>query len=299
MHNIFIAAFVTTAASIAGSLLLLFAIRWAFPHPRFPRSDEAVSTVSLLIGTVYAVMLAFMLYTVWTQFQTAEATADREAQAMVNLHYLAGQLPEPHRSNIRRTSEAYVKLVVADEWDRMPKGEMSRVAFALLNKLWQASTAVEASTLSDRVLFDHILTELSAASESRRLRMLSLHRRLAPILWVVLVVGGVLTLATLCLLNMPSASMHALKVGSSAAFLCLMLFAVYQLDSPFGGSLRLPADAFRLAAGSFEQFDDAPRAASARPPGNSGAEGAGGRTAAAPRRAAVGLRATRHRDRGD
>src|SRR5207248_5837739 len=174
---------------------LLFLFRRCFPSGKYPRSSEAVSTFSQVVGTVYAVIMAFMLYTVWTQYQTAEANADREAQSSVNLYQLAGQLPEPDRSQIRKVASAYVHLVVNDEWKRMPSGHMSRVAYSLLNHLWSDATSVEAATVSDRVLFDHILTELSNLSEARRQRLLALQRRLASILWVVLVVGGILTVS--------------------------------------------------------------------------------------------------------
>ena len=81
--------------------------------------------------------------------------------------------------------------------------------------------------------------------------MLSLRRRLAPILWVVLVVGGLLTVGTLCLFNIESAPLHAAKVASAAALLSLMLFAIYQLQNPFGGGVRIEPEAFRAALERF------------------------------------------------
>src|SRR5207248_8679082 len=127
VNNVYVGASLATAVSVAAGLAMLFLFRRAFPAGRYPRSNEAVSTFSQVVGTVYALIMAFMLYTVWTQYQTAEANADREAQSSVNLYQLAGQLPEPDRSQIRKVSSAYVHLVVNDEWKRMPSGHMSRV----------------------------------------------------------------------------------------------------------------------------------------------------------------------------
>jgi hypothetical protein len=259
-------ALIATLVSVAAGLAMLLLFRRCFPARRFARSNEAVSTFSQVVGTVYAVIMAFMLYTVWTGYQTAAANADREAQSMVNLYQLAGQLPEPDRTLIRKVASAYVHLVVNDEWNRMPTGHMSRVAYALLNHLWSSSTAVEAATVSDRVLFDHVLTELSNLSEARRQRLLTLRRRLASILWVVLVVGGILTVSSLCLFNAERVGLLGFKVAGTSALIGLMLFAIYQLDAPFGGDIRVPPDSFQLAASAFDRMEEEPRPDRTAPP---------------------------------
>src|ERR1700739_89168 len=50
-----------------------------------------------ILGTTYAVILGFMLYAVWTDFDTATQNVEMEANSLTNLYRLADGLPEGSR----------------------------------------------------------------------------------------------------------------------------------------------------------------------------------------------------------
>ena len=54
--------------------------------------------VVAVIGTTYAVILAFTLSGVWTMFQPAQANEEQEANALVNVYRIAMQLQDCRRA---------------------------------------------------------------------------------------------------------------------------------------------------------------------------------------------------------
>ena len=64
------------------------------------------------------------------------------------------------------------------------------------------------------------------------------------ILWVVLILGGVITVGFTYLFGLESALVHLLMVAALAFTISLSLFTVAALDQPFQGDVRIHPDAF-------------------------------------------------------
>ena len=62
--------------------------------------------------------------------------------------------------------------------------------------------------------------------------------------WVVLVVGGVLTVAFTYLFGMESVRLHAVAVAGLTILISLILHAIGVLDYPFNSGVRVQPDAF-------------------------------------------------------
>src|SRR5271154_3198968 len=60
-----------------------------------------------MLGTTYAVILGFMLYTVWTNFGAADLNADLEASALRNVYRLAEGLPSTQRAQLEMQARSY------------------------------------------------------------------------------------------------------------------------------------------------------------------------------------------------
>ena len=69
------------------------------PSTRLRHNDVVGPNVSV-IGTTYAVLIAFMLSGVWTNLQAARLNAEQEANNLVNIFRFAHQLPPESRTQI-------------------------------------------------------------------------------------------------------------------------------------------------------------------------------------------------------
>ncbi len=75
---------------------------------------------------------------------------------------------------------------------------------------------------------------------------------LPAVLWVVLVVGGMVTVGFSYLFGLERTEPHALMVAALAAVIALILFTIGVLDHPFSGGARIERGAFELVLNRFE-----------------------------------------------
>ena len=93
------------ALTIAGSMLFMAVLNYIWPREKRQVHNELIGWQLNIIGTTYAVILGFMLYTVWTDFGAANLNVDLEASALRNVYRLAEGLPEQQRVQLPGASQ--------------------------------------------------------------------------------------------------------------------------------------------------------------------------------------------------
>ena len=102
---------------------------------------------------------------------------------------------------------------------------------------------------------DEGLSQLDELDEGRALRLLEVREGLPPILWAVLIVGGVLTFAFTYLFGMETSWLHMLAVAALAVIVTLIIYSIAVLDFPYNGGLRVGPEAFELVLRETEGND--------------------------------------------
>ena len=113
--------------------------------------------------------------------------------------------------------------------------------------LWKTLLSVKPTTASEGTAEDHALSEMSALSEHRRTRLLQNASRIPGILWWVLILGAVVTIASATMFGTGSQLLHALQVFSFSFLVSLVLVAIADIDRPFQGSVHVNSFAFERA----------------------------------------------------
>src|SRR6516162_11799583 len=112
-------------ACVAAATVFLFLVtRGAAAHAR-KESNDFTGAVVAVIGTTYAVILAFTLAGVWTMAQQAQANEEQEANALVNVFRIASQLQDTNANRIQELCVRYADNTVQHEWGAMERGEMT------------------------------------------------------------------------------------------------------------------------------------------------------------------------------
>ena len=250
-----LAILATSVALAVGALWLLRGVR----PPRAGRGPEdAVGWHISLIGTTYAVITAFMLSQVWTNFRAAETTAATEAAALVNLFRLAEGLPAPQRQQIQALSREYADVAVTREWPAMSHDSANPPGFNVTQQLWTTLMRTEAHSTLEQISLTAALGTLGRMTEQRRIRQLESRERLPTILWVVLIAGGVATVGASCTFEARSLRLHTFQVVTLSSLIALVLVAIADINRPFQGAVRVPPDGFEFARVTFDQLASAP-----------------------------------------
>src|ERR1700712_389024 len=99
-------------ATVAGSLLLMAVLNRLWPVEKRRVHNDMIGWQLSVLGTTYAVIVGFMLYTVWINYGAADLNADAEANALVNIYRLADGLPPQQGTRLKQLARAYGDAVV-------------------------------------------------------------------------------------------------------------------------------------------------------------------------------------------
>jgi ABC-type multidrug transport system fused ATPase/permease subunit len=240
---------VAVVAAVAGLVLAQRLI----PLSLREQNNTATGTIYAALYVVFGVSLGFSLFLVWQQFNTARQTAENEATSLQQVHNLAARFPGSEQDRVKELAVSYARVVVEEEWGSLEQGRPSERAESLLDQLRQ-SVVVDLDPRSDAqdALYAASVQEVDDLEENRALRLLAAREGIPPILWVVLVVGGTLTIAFTYLFGIEKAWLHAVAVAGLAMAVCLILYVIAVLDYPFSGGVSVQPDAFELVLREIE-----------------------------------------------
>src|SRR5215468_1160095 len=232
---------------IVSALFALAVLRhyWS-PATRIAHNDVVGPNVSV-IGTTYAVLIAFMLSGVWTNLQAARINAEQEANNLVNIFRFAYKLPPESSRQVQSLAHEYCVAMISDEWPAMAKQTQSPTAHRLIQQLWRALTTVQPHNSGEQTVMDHSLSELTSMTEHRRIRLLQSRDSLPAMLWAVLIVGGIVTVGSTCLFGVENFKLHVVQVFEISFLLSLMLVAIASINRPYQGQVHVGPEAFRYA----------------------------------------------------
>ena len=106
------------------SLVGLGAVRHVVAQAWLKETNDVVGNYLQTLGTIYAVLLAFVVYVVWGQFNEARALVDREANEVLDLYRTVEALHGPERCAVRDGLRRYVDAVIDEEWGAMARRQL-------------------------------------------------------------------------------------------------------------------------------------------------------------------------------
>lgn len=224
--------------SVAAAALVLWLGGRVSAPDRRKESNDFTGAVVTVIGTMYAVILAFLLSGLWSHYQQARQDAQLEAVGVVNIFRVANQFPEPERSEIRQLARQYAETVLNVEWPQMLKGQTPRGGGPILNQLWAISGAANPQG-GQTLAMGELMSSLSSLTEHRGLRIMQATDALPGILWAVLIGGGIVTVVAACFFGVPDFRFHLLQIMVLSFLISLVLVAIAAVDRPYQGSVRV------------------------------------------------------------
>jgi len=216
---------------------------------RRKQHNDVAGFIYAVLGVAYAVLLGLMLVAVWEKWDAAEATTADEANELAGIFWYAHALPQPEGRHIQELVRSYERVVVEEEWPLMAQGRSSPKAWDTLDELRATILGLKPTTDAqqmgyDQMRYNEMLEQLHELGNARRERLLAAEQGLPPILWVVLILGGVITVGFTYLFGLENTLGHLLMVAALALIISISLFTVAALDHPFQGDIRVHPAAY-------------------------------------------------------
>lgn len=225
----------TVAVSMAVSLAGLLAVRAVVPPAYLLPSNEICGGYLQTVGTIYAVLLAFVVFVVWTQANDVRRLIERQADELADVLRVTMAFKGPAASGVLTAARAYAREVADNEWPLLAMGQSSRRADELLGQTWTALTAIEPGTAREEVLFSEAVSRFSEFGDARADLLHCGRVRLPVLLWLLLLSGAVGTVGSMYLFGAEQFWPVAAMTASLAGAVSFMLFLIRDLDNPFRG----------------------------------------------------------------
>ena len=214
--------------------------------------NDVAGFIYAVVGIAYAVLMGLVVVASWEQYQMARNTANSEADELAEIFWLGHRLPPAEGHQLQELTRSYAQVVVDEEWPLMARGESSPRAWALIDEIRLTLQNQDPNTDAEQVLYDQGLQRIHDLADARRDRLVESREGIPRILWVVLVVGAIVTVSFTYLFGMDSNTTHTLMVAALALVIGLVLFTIGSLEYPFSGNVHLSPEAFNQVLGRFE-----------------------------------------------
>lgn len=225
--------------ALLAATILVALLNWLWPVANRKALNDVNAWQMGVLGTTYGVILGFMLFTVWTDFRTAEIDVAQETAALLNVHRIAAGLPSPQREEMNALAMKYAEAAVNQEWPDMQTQRVSHAGDVVLEQMWHVLIAAQAQSIRETSSVDHLTTAMTNLGERRRLRDEEHESRLPTVLWVLLIVGGMATVVSSCLLGNDKKWLHYCQVLALTFVVALTLAAIADLAKPFEGAVSV------------------------------------------------------------
>jgi hypothetical protein len=232
-------------ASMLMAVVGLFLVRSLVAPSWLQANNEVAGNYLQTLGTIYAVLLAFVVFVVWQQHNETRSAVEGEANELSDLCRTIEALPGA--PSVQDRMREYIRVVIDEEWEAMARGCSSERAGLALEETWRALREIEPQGGREEVLYAEALARFNDLSDARSHRLHCALLRLPTSLWILLLTNGVLVVGSMWIFGLESFSAHALMTAALALSIAFMLFLVADLDNPFWGSWRVQPDAFRRA----------------------------------------------------
>lgn len=232
----------------------MLAVRKALGLEKLKSFHDVSGDMLSVIGTLYAVLLGFVVVDAMTHMEEMRLTVEQEANAVANIYLVADGLPSEKCLKLQKHCVDYVKLVTEQEWKAMQAGKAIDEAHIVTWRMWHEATHIEAESEGMGCIKDRVLEELSSLSDNRRTRLVMARHGVAPTMWFFLIVGGIITVVFTYFFGLECLKTQSVMTALIALTLSLNVFLVYLFGYPFSGDVAVFPDAFELDQQIFESF---------------------------------------------
>ncbi|MGH3879323.1 MAG: hypothetical protein ACRDSK_20035 [Actinophytocola sp.] len=210
-------------------------------------NNEAAGQVFTLVGGLQAVLVAFVLISLFDGASAAEDGSYTEADGLVAAAWAADSLPSETREEIAGQARVYARTVIDDEWPRMreglPVGDQGWQELSELRRLVGTAPTSDEWSIDQK---SEASEQLWSTYQARQERLnTATSGGVNSVVWFALVAGAIMSLALPLLFGGPRPLTHILIVSTLTATMTLLLFATQQLQNPYSGGAEVEPAAFQ------------------------------------------------------
>ena len=247
------------------ALLLQAVIVRLVPDTSRRAHNELLGHTAGIAGVINAVLLAFIVFAAWTDYDRARDVVSQEVSLVTDLLRDVEAVSSVHDSVVHGL-QGYLAAVADSEWAVMragaPQDAQGRSGFGsgwrALNRSYLLSLQLQADTPLEKTVAEELVKRFNSLFDVRRQRIAyATHGALTPTVWGVVIAGGIVSIACCGLFGVESHSLHIASTALVAVSFGLVFFLIISLQWPFRGHTQITVDPYCRAWNSVDRQERA------------------------------------------
>ena len=247
--SFFIVSAFTTFFGLGG----LYLVRRKYSAEVLQQNHEVAAIIFNAFGLFYGVLVAFVVFVTWGGYDDATKNLQLEASEALDIFHTAAAFPDPSKKIIQQGVRDYLAAVYNDEVPKMSDGDLSVYSGGAHAPLRILFSQVDTNSIPNRELYAESLHCLNNLAQFRRMRIFAGNDTVPPVIWLVLLVGGVFAVSYTFFFGMKNIRAQYLITTTLTVMLTSILFLIYVLDHPFTGTSRVSLEPLREAIATTQE----------------------------------------------
>jgi len=198
-------------------------------RPTVQEADLAIDLMQVT-STYIGILLAFAGVLAWQDFQQADVAVENEA-GVTSLLYRDLTAYGPETVPARQALRSYVHSVIVDAWPLLREGKRSPVTETKLLTVFDEVAALTPTNEREAAIYREAFSKMNELVSMRRQRLASSRQEIPPVLWIVALVGSVLTIAYAA--AFVSSRYALLMIAGTSLTIGLLFLFLLSVDYPF------------------------------------------------------------------
>ena len=236
---------ITIVISVGLSVGVLIIRRRRIHWESFKDNHEVGGFLFNALGLIYAVLVAFVVYATWSDYEASGSVCDREADIIQNLYLDCSGLPPESQAEIKKDILEYLEMIVKDDWPLLAHGKVNPVSREKLIEIWKNFNNINNLGIEkQKIYFGEALNKLNDITELRRLRILSAQSHIPVIIWTVILIGALTSVGFSLFFGTRSFIIQAAMTSLFAMTNAIVILMIIALDHPFTGDIKISTEAY-------------------------------------------------------
>ncbi len=234
-----------TLLLIIFSLLVLFLFRFLLEEERFLIDAGGLSGFASIYGALYGIIAAFILFTVWSQFNNASSHIEAEANGLKQFYRFVLLLKNEKVSReMRGALRNYARSVVDVGFLAMAGGQRNPQTSEAFNQIYLRLQEIEVKEAQEEMVYERALEQFKELADMRTKRLTESATRLPRPLAIFLVLSSLAVILSFAFPIFQNLSTSIFVMVVLSASIGLLLQVIFDLDNPFVGFWNLTPKPF-------------------------------------------------------
>ena len=220
-------------------------------NPTTQQADLAIDLMQVT-STYIGILLAFAGVLAWQDSRDASTSVESEAGVTSQLYRdLAVYGPEmdPARQAIR----IYVQSVIVDGWPLLREGKRSPVMDQKMLNVFNDIASVTPRDQRQSAIYQEAFSQLNQLVSMRRQRLAASRAEIPPVLWIVAIIGSILTIAYAS--AFVSSRYASLMISGTSITIGLLFLFLLSVEYPFRNRNGVSPEPFIELSAIFDRID--------------------------------------------